>query len=100
MGKLRAMCKRIRLVYRRSSTLTKTVVIATIALSMTALLILHLGINAAQQRYEADKDQASQLEQENNKLEQNIDSLGSQDSAEQIAKDELNMLPSNAVVLE
>ena len=99
MGRLRSTLKRVRLVYRRSSTLTKTVVIATIAISMVVLLFLHGHITAAEKRYEAEKNQAAHLEQDNNKLEENINSIGSVDNAEQIAKDELGMLPSDSVIM-
>ncbi len=99
MGKLRSFLKRLQPVYRRSSTLTKTVVITAIALSMAALLTLQLAITATQKRYEEQKDQAAQLEQENNQLEQNIDNLGSADSVDQIAKDELGLVPTDAVII-
>ena len=99
MGRLRSTLRRVRLVYRRSSTLTKTVVIATIAMSMVALAFLHGRIAAAEKRYEMEKQQAAHLEQDNNKLEENINSIGSVGNAEQIAKDELGMLPSDSVIM-
>ena len=99
MRKLRAFLKRIRIKYRRSSTLTKTVVLSTIVVCMVALLVIGWRIDAAMAAYEAKKDQAAQLEQENNQLGENIDNLGSADSVDQIAKDELGMVPGDAVVI-
>ena len=99
MRKLRSLLKRVRLVYRRSSTLTKTVVMSAIALSMAALLTLQIAYNAQMKRYEENRQQAAQLEQENDKLEENNNAMGSADSVEQIAKDELNMVPTDAVVI-
>ena len=99
MRKLRAFLRRIHLVYRRSSTLTKTVVMCAIAFSMAALLTLQIAYDAQMKRYEAQRQQAAQLEQENNKLNENNNALGSADSVDQIAKDELNMVPSDAVVI-
>ena len=99
MRKLRAMLKRVRLVYRRSSTLTKTVVMSAIALSMAALLALQIAYDAQMKRYEEQRQQAIELEQENNKLNESNNALGSADSVEQIAKDELNMVPTDAVVI-
>lgn len=99
MGKLLATLKRVRLVYRRSNNMTKTVVISAIVLSMAALLTLQVAINAAQRRYEEQKNQAAQLEQEKDKLNDNIGSLGSADSVDQIAKDELGMVPTDSVVI-
>lgn len=99
MGTIRSVLKRVRLRYRRSSTLTKTVVISTIVVCMAALLMIGWRIDSAVADYEAKKDLAAQLEQENNKLNENIDGLGSADGIEQIAKDELGMVPSDAVVI-
>lgn len=100
MEKLAKLISRIRLVFRQSSRLTKTVVLSAVVLSMAALLTLHLTINATQARAEALKDQAAQLEQENDQLEENIEGLGSADSVEQIAGDELGMVPTDAIVIK
>ncbi len=99
MRKLRSLLKRVRIKYRRSSTLTKTVVMSAIVLSMAALLTLQIAYDAQMKRYEAERQQAIQEEREQNKLNQNNDALGSADSVEQIAKDELNMVPTDAVVI-
>ena len=99
MRKLRSILKRIRFKYRRSSSLTKTVVISTIVVCMAALLVIGWRIDAAIVDYEAKKDLAAQLEQEQNKLNESIDNLGSADSVDQIAKDELGMVPGDAVVI-
>lgn len=99
MGKLLALLKRTRFVYRRSSTLTKTVVMAAIVVSMVALLTLNIAIDAANARLEADRDKAAQLEQENKDLADKNDKLGTIEGAEQTAKDELGYLPSDSVVI-
>ncbi|MDD6200218.1 MAG: septum formation initiator family protein [Firmicutes bacterium] len=99
MEKLRRLLRRIRVVYRRSSRLTKTVVLSAVVLSMAALLTLHLTAGALQARAEELKDEAARLEQENQQLESNIDGLGSADSVEQIAGDELGLVDPNTVVI-
>ena len=99
MRKLRSFLRRVRIKYRRSSTLTKAVVICTIVVCMVALLVIGWRIDSVIADYEAKRDLAAQLEQENDKLGENIDNLGSADSIEQIAKDELGMVPSDAVVI-
>ncbi len=99
MRKLRSFLRRVRIKYRRSSTLTKTMVISTIVVCMVALLVIGWRIDCAIADYEAKRDLAAQLEQENDKLGENIDNLGSADSIDQIAKDELNMVPSDAVII-
>lgn len=99
MGKLRATLKRIRLVYRRSSTLTKTVVMAAVVVSMVALLTLHIAIDAVNNRYESDRDKAAQLEQENEDLKDKNDAIGSIDGALDYADDELGMKPPGSIVI-
>ena len=99
MEKLRRLLRRIRVVYRRSSRLTKTVVLSAVVLSMVALLTLHLTAGALQAKAEELKDEAARLEQENQQLESNIDGLGSADSVEQIAGDELGLVDPNTVVI-
>lgn len=99
MRKLIALLSRVRLKYRRSSTMTKTVVMSAIVVCMLALLTLQIANTAKEKRLEADRQRAAQLEQEQNKLNDNIDKLGSAESAEQIAKDELGMVPTDAVVI-
>lgn len=99
MRKLRSLLKRVRIKYRRSNTLTKTVVMSAIALSMAALLTLQIAYDAQMKRYEQQRQQAIEAEREQNKLNENKDALGSADSVDQIAKDELNMVPTDAVVI-
>ena len=99
MKKLIALLSRVRLKYRRSSTMTKTVVMSAIAVCMVALLTLQIANTEKEKQLEADRQKAAQLEQENKKLDDNIDKLGSAESAEQIAKDELGMVPTDAVVI-
>ena len=100
MGKLIDRLKRVRLVYRRSSSLTKTVVLSAIVLSMAALLTLNLTVRAARQEAEDLGKQAAQLEQENQKLKENIAGLGSVEGVEQIARDELGLVKPDTVIIE
>lgn len=100
MAKLAEMLSRIRIVPQRSSTLTKTVVLVAVVLSMAALLALGAAINNYRAQAQALKDQAAQLEQENEQLEENIEDLGSADSVEQIARDELGLVDPDTVVIQ
>lgn len=98
MKKLIKLLSRIRIKFRRSSSLTKTVVISTVALSLVALLTLHLTINAARKRAEELRSEAAQLEQENKELGDKIDSIGSADGVENIAQDE-GMVGENDIII-
>ena len=90
---------RIRLIYQRSSTLTKVLVLVAVVLSTVTLLVLRSMILETKAQNAALLDQAAQLEQENEKLEQKIDSLGSLDSVIDIAQDELGLEDPDTIVL-
>ena len=89
----------IRVIYKRSSTLTKALLLAAVVLSTVALLSLGHVIAEADAQNQALLDQAAQLEGENAQLEQNIDGLGSVDSAMQIARDELGLVDPDTIIL-
>ena len=100
MKRIKRMLKRVRIVFTKSSTLTKTVVLSAIVLSMVALLALNLSISIVEKNTADLTDQAAQLEQENNELQENVDALGSADSVEQIAEDELGLVDPDTVVID
>ena len=91
---------RIRLVYKRSKPLTKIVVLCAIVLSMVTLLAIRQQLLDAQALKDSLKDQASQLEQDNGQLKDKIDALGSVDSVEDIAKDELGLVDPDTVIID
>ncbi len=91
--------EQIRFVYKRSSRLTKIVVLCTIVLSTVTLLTIQSQLQSAQAQKDFLQNQAAQLEQENNQLKENIDDLGSVDSVEQIAKDELGLVNPDTVIM-
>lgn len=100
MDRIVKFLKRIRLVYRRSSMLTRVVIVSAIILAMAAVLTLNMTINATQSQTDDLKNQAAALEQENQQLEENIEGLGSADSVGQIAKDELGLVDPDTVVID
>ena len=87
---------RIRLVYRRSSTLLKCVVLATILLSTAALVILRTSIQAEKSQQVQLQEQAAQLEQENQMLTRYIAELGTVQSVKRIATLELGLIDPNS----
>ena len=90
---------RIRLVYKRSSTLTKVLVLVAVIFSTVTLLGLRSLILQTEAQNAALLAQAGRLEEENAKLEQNIDSLGTLDGVIQIARDELGLEDPDTVIL-
>ena len=100
MEQIKKLLKRVKLVYRRSNTLTKVVVTSAIVLSMAALLALNLTIAAIENRTDDLTNQAGQLEQNNQTLEENIGQLGTAEGIIQIAKDLWNMVFPDTVVVQ
>ena len=90
----------IRLVFQRSRTLTKVVVLVALVLSMAALLALGVARMNAQAKLDDLQDQAQQLEQENARLEQYIDEQGSLQSIERIANEELGLVNPDTVIIQ
>lgn len=84
--------RRIRLVYRRSSTLLKCAVLAVIVLSTVALLTIHFAIGQARQNGDALRAQAARLEQQNQQLTEAIAEAGTVQSIKRIAMEELGLV--------
>ncbi len=84
--------RRIRLVYRRSSTLLKCVVLTAIVLSAAVLVTLRFIIQDFQAYQQQLAQQAAQLEQKNRLLTQNIAELGTVESVKRIAREELGLV--------
>ena len=83
---------RIRLVYRRSSTLLKCVVLAAIVLSTAALITIRAATLQAQADQEYWREQAVAQEQEKVRLEQFIAEQGTTQSIKRIATQELGLV--------
>ena len=100
MKRLLAKLKRIRFVYRRSSNFTKTVVMSAIVLSVAALVALSISIHAANVRIEELEDQAIQLEQEGNTLQDKIGALGTAESIWDIAREIFGYVFPDTVIVK
>lgn len=99
MARFKNPLRHIKLVYKRSSNVTKIVVLCAIVICTAALLILGGAIRDAQAKADALRVQASRLEQENNRLSALIDSLGTVAGIEQIAREELGLVDSDSVII-
>lgn len=98
MAKRQGPFRRYRLVYRRSSLLTKCVVLATLIVTTAVLLGLTVGIRNARRAEAESRAQAAQLERENAALEENIQQADSVESHKQIAEQELGLVDPNTVI--
>lgn len=90
----------VKLVYRRSRTLTKIVVLVAVVLSMAALLTLHSAIRTTEHSAEDLRFQAAQLEQENSRLEQYINELGTVQGIIRIAQEKLGLIDPDSVIIQ
>ena len=86
----------IRLMYRRSSVLTKCVVLATIVVCAAALIVLRVSIQASKDQQADLQQQAAQLIQENRELTRSIAELGTVESVKRIAELELGLVDPNS----
>lgn len=100
MSQLQNFISHVRLVFVRSSKLTRILILSAMTFSILALMVLHTAMGIGNNHLEALRHQAAQLEQENSQLEQDIDSLGSLDSIQQIAKDELGLVDPDTIILQ
>ena len=91
--------KNVKIAVRPSPAALKIVLIVLILLSMAALFALrwvHTGILAETENL---KDKASALEEANTDLQQKTAEIGSVQSVQDIAKEELGLVDPNTVIL-
>ena len=91
--------RKIKLIVRPSSTLLKVVVILLIVFSTAALIALSWVRQSIQEQIQDMKSEAVYLEGENADLKDKISILGSVQSVEQIAQEELGMVKPDTVII-
>ena len=90
--------KKTKLVLRKSSPVTKAAVLCAIVLSVVALIALYGTIAQIQHQQELLRQQAMELESGNEQLEENIENLGTWESALRIALEELGFEFPDSVI--
>ena len=88
---IRTKKHRYHLTLRRSSVLTKSVVLASVVLCIIALLTVQGAIRSNEQDTELLRAHAAVLEQSNQDLAQRIAGLGTVQGIRQIAREELGL---------
>ena len=91
--------RRIQIVFRPSTTSLKIVVIVLIVLSTAALIALSWVRQSIQVQTEDLRQEAMALEQDNRDLEEKIGNLGSVQSIEEIAQEELDLVKPDTVII-
>ncbi len=92
--------KKVKIVFRSGSPALKILVILVIVFSMAALLALRWVHNGVLAETENLKDEASKIEYENEELEKKIDEVGSVQSVEDIAREELGLIDPDTQVAD
>lgn len=92
--------RRIKLVFLRSSRLTKTVVAVALVLSVIALITLHFAIKDAQEQLEDARGDAIVQEQEKSRLERYIEELGTIPAIIRIAQEKLGLVEPDTIVIQ
>ncbi len=90
--------KTVKLVFKRTGPVTKAAILAAVVLSLVALVALYGAIGRIQDNYNAMREQAMELESDNNRLEDRIGSLGTLESALRIAMEELGLAFPDSVI--
>lgn len=92
--------RKLKIVVRPSTPILKIVVILVILLSMVALVALSWVQGSIRARTDALREEAAELEFENQELTEKIGDLGSAQSIQQIAEEELDLVNPDAVIID
>lgn len=91
--------EKVQIVWRSGSKLLKILVIVLIVLSTAALAALWWVQHDVTRQTEKMREEAAAIEYENEKLEQKIEDLGSAQSIQDIAREELGMVSADTVLI-
>ena len=100
MTNIRSFLSKTQLQYRRTPTLHKVVVAAAIVLSSLTLISLRLGHWETKAKLSELQQRAAVLEEENQALRDDIDRLGTTDSIQDIAMEELGLVDPDTIIIE
>ena len=92
--------RNIKVVVRPSTPLLKIIVILVIVCSMAALVALSWVQKSIHARAEDLRAEAAGLEYENEELEEKIGQLGSVQSVQDIAEEELGLINPDTIIIE
>ena len=91
---------KFQFIYRRSHPAVTILVIVAIVLSMLAVTAMTWVRAKIQDRTDALRWEAAQLEQDNRDLSNMLDAPDSVDSVEQMAEEELGLIESGSVLID
>lgn len=91
---------KVKLVYRKSRTGTKIVVITAIVLSVLTLAALSIAIHLTRAETENLRQEAIGLERENSRLERYIEQYGTIEGIIRIAQEELGLIEPESIIIQ
>ena len=98
--KVRRLLSSVKVVYRKSTALTKIVIAAALVLSIAAILALGAATENTRQQTEALRQEAILLEQEQQRLELYISELGTVNGILRIAQERLGLVEPGSVIIQ
>lgn len=100
MQKIISVLRRIKPVWCHSRRGVKVALLCAIVISVAALLALGKIQSGVDAQAKDLREQAAQLEQENDRLEDQVKNLGSVGSIQDIARDELGLVEPDTALLQ
>ena len=100
MAAKRNPLRRIRLVYRRSPTALKCLLLGMLLTGSVALLTLRLTLLETKNQLEDLRQQAVTLEQENRELERIVSQMGTVQGVTELASKLLGLVDPDTIVFE
>ena len=91
---------KFRLVYRRSSTLLKCVVLAAIVLCTVCLMFLRGRLLSEKAQGSDLRAQAAELERENEKLQKDTEDLDTVDGVKRLAMEFLELVAPDTIIFQ
>ena len=100
MAKKQTPPKTVKVEVRPASNILKIILILLILFSIVALVALRWVHNGILTQIDELKDEASGLEHSNQVLDQKTEELGSVQSIQDIAKEELGLIDPDTIIIE
>lgn len=97
---IRKMASQFRLVYKRSSRMTKIAVGTAVILSVVTILALRQATVSAQEKAEAWRAEAQRQEQEKSRWEEMLGNLGTLEGIRDIAENMLGLTDPDTIIIE
>lgn len=98
--KVRRLLSSVKVVYRKSTALTKIVIAAAVVLSIAAIVTLNAATENTRQQTEALRQEAILLEAEQQRLELYIRELGTVQGIMRIAQERLGLVEPDSIIIQ